>query len=138
MATDYPIRYTGTVNPIILKKSLEYSQIEHLHDVNMQPSTNAIFVTRHAIQYLQSRPEYQHSYIKLYELENSSTDGVNTSVQFSITGDAPYYGVGVEPNFGIKKYIAQGSIYGTDCSVSNLMVGKVWNKYNILFIKIIY
>jgi hypothetical protein len=122
MASDYPIRYTGTVNPIMLKKSMMYSEIDHLHDVSVQPSTNAIFVTRHAIKMLQYQPMYHNSHIRLYEIEQSDSNGQNTTVQFTVTGDAPYYGVGVEPNFGIQRYVASGQTYGTDCSISDLRV----------------
>jgi hypothetical protein len=124
MATDYPIRYTGTIHPMMVKKSLEYATMDHLHDVSAQPSTNVIFVTRHAINVLQAQPEYHNAHIRLYEIEESDSNGPNTTVQFTITGDAPYYGVGVEPNFGIHRFVASGKTYGTDCSISDLRIVK--------------
>jgi hypothetical protein len=108
----------------MLKKSFAYAGMDHLHDVSAQPSPDVIFVTRHAVKKLQYQPEYHNTHLRLYEIEQSNSDGPDVTVQFTVTGDAPYYGVGVEPNFGIHRFTASGKTYGTDCSISDIRIVK--------------
>ena len=124
MATDYPIRYTGTPNQGVFKTSLEYSAMEHLHPVNNTPSPTSKVLVDQAVQRIQNSSDFRNTHVRLYRIEGTTSGGGAERAVFTVTGDLPYYGVGVEPNFGLHRFVATGMALGNTCSISNLAVAR--------------